>query len=54
MLAYAGEEVKKSIASPRLGTADDIGNIAAFLCSEQASFINGEVISVNGGFMMGV
>jgi NAD(P)-dependent dehydrogenase (short-subunit alcohol dehydrogenase family) len=33
----------------RMGRAEDIGELAAFLCSEEASFIIGQVISPNGG-----
>ncbi len=37
----------------RLGTPEDIANAAAFLCSEEASFITGQVLGVNGGFVIG-
>lgn len=33
----------------RVGTPDDIANAAAFLCSEQASFITGHALVVDGG-----
>jgi NAD(P)-dependent dehydrogenase (short-subunit alcohol dehydrogenase family) len=33
----------------RLGTADDIAATCAFLCSEQAAYITGQVIAPNGG-----
>ncbi|NMP22774.1 beta-ketoacyl-ACP reductase [Sulfobacillus harzensis] len=33
----------------RVGVPDDIANVVAFLCSEQASFISGQVIYVRGG-----
>jgi NAD(P)-dependent dehydrogenase (short-subunit alcohol dehydrogenase family) len=36
----------------RLGTADDIADVIVFLCSEGARFIQGQVIEVNGGFLM--
>ncbi len=36
----------------RLGTPEDIAEAAAFLCSEQASFITGQVLGVSGGFVI--
>ena len=34
----------------RLGTPDEIGALIAFLCSEDAGFITGQVITSDGGF----
>lgn len=36
----------------RLGKPEDIANAAVFLASEKASFITGQVLSVNGGFVI--
>jgi 3-oxoacyl-[acyl-carrier protein] reductase len=36
----------------RLGTANDISDVIVFLCSEKARFIQGQIIEVNGGFLM--
>lgn len=36
----------------RLGTPEDIANTVAFLCSDKAEFITGQVIPVNGGFVI--
>ena len=33
----------------RLGTPEDVARTAAFLCSENASYITGQVLAVNGG-----
>jgi NAD(P)-dependent dehydrogenase (short-subunit alcohol dehydrogenase family) len=33
----------------RLGTPEDIGNVVALLCSEQAGWITGQVIYADGG-----
>lgn len=54
LLSYAEDTVKKSVASNRLGTPEDVAAAAAFLCSPDASFINGACINVSGGFMTGV
>lgn len=42
-------QVLNSIALRRLGTVQDIANVALFLASDLASFINGQIISVDGG-----
>ena len=36
----------------RLGKPEDIANAAVFLASEKASFITGQTLSVNGGFVI--
>ncbi len=35
----------------RVGQADDIGSVVAFLCTEDAKWINGQIIKVNGGLV---
>ncbi len=42
-------DVTTRIPGGRLGTADDIAATCAFLCSDEASYITGQVIGVNGG-----
>ena len=36
----------------RLGTAEDVGAAVAFLASDEASFVTGQVLSVDGGLVM--
>lgn len=36
----------------RLGTPEDIANAIVFLASEEASFITGEILDVNGGLLI--
>ena len=36
----------------RVGKPEDVAALAAFLCSEDAAYITGQVISVNGGLQM--
>jgi 3-oxoacyl-[acyl-carrier protein] reductase len=43
------EEFKKQIPMQRLGSADEVASVVSFLCSKDASYINGHTISVNGG-----
>ena len=45
----AKEALAKKIPMGRLGLAEDIANTVAFLASEEASYINGQVLHVNGG-----
>lgn len=42
-----------TIPMRRLGTADDVANAVAFLCSNAASYITGTTIHVNGGGYVG-
>jgi NAD(P)-dependent dehydrogenase (short-subunit alcohol dehydrogenase family) len=42
----------RMIPAGRLGTPDDIGATVAFLCSEAAGYITGQVIGVNGGAVL--
>lgn len=41
----------RTIPAGRNGTPDDIAGTAAFLCSDDAAFIAGQVIAVDGGWM---
>ncbi|MSQ28306.1 MAG: SDR family oxidoreductase [Dehalococcoidia bacterium] len=45
----ATAERLKVIARGRLGTPQDVANAVTFLCSDQADYINGVVLEVNGG-----
>jgi NAD(P)-dependent dehydrogenase (short-subunit alcohol dehydrogenase family) len=36
----------------RVGVPDDVAACVAFLCSDHASYITGEVVDVNGGFLI--
>lgn len=42
-------EILKNILLQRMGNVEDISNCVAFLASEDASYITGQVISVDGG-----
>ena len=49
MSESAKESVIQQIPLKRVGTGMDIAEMVAFLCSEKASYITGQVISVDGG-----
>jgi 3-oxoacyl-[acyl-carrier protein] reductase len=57
MTEVLGEEFKQNAAKQiplgRVGTVDDVANAVAFLASDEASYITGHVLSVNGGMFMG-
>ncbi len=46
------KELKESCALNRLGTTKDVAELCLFLASEKASFITGQAISVDGGFII--
>lgn len=46
------DELIKKIPSGRIGSPEDIANTVVFLASENANYITGQVISVNGGLYM--
>ena len=46
------EELVKATPIKREGTADDIAAMVAFLCSDRAGFITGQVIAVDGGLSL--
>jgi len=50
--ADAKENLKELIPLARLGTAEDVANAVAWLASDQASYVTGEVLRVNGGMYM--
>ncbi len=41
--------LKKQIPVGRFGKAEEVADLVAFLCSDAAAYITGEVISINGG-----
>jgi 2,4-dienoyl-CoA reductase [(3E)-enoyl-CoA-producing], peroxisomal len=46
------EKLRKRIPLGRFGLIEDIENAAVFLCSDAASYINGEILVVDGGQWM--
>ena len=42
----------EQIPLARLGQPEDVANCVSFLVSENASYITGQVINVNGGMLM--
>lgn len=46
-------DLKKQIPQAKLGSPSDIADAVCFLASDQASYITGQVLHVNGGMYMG-
>ena len=57
MTAVLSDEFKqnavKQIPLGRVGTPEDVAAAVAFLASDDASYITGHILSVNGGMLMG-
>ena len=45
-------DMTKNIPVGRIGSPEDVSNAVFFLCSEESSYITGQVIHVNGGLTM--
>ena len=43
------EALKKEIPAKRFGKPEEVAALVAFLAGEEASYITGQVISINGG-----
>jgi len=56
MVQVLGEETLKELAEQtplgRLGTPEDIAHAVSFFASEKASFITGQVLTADGGFIV--
>lgn len=56
MMAQFSQEDKDALKEEtplnKLGSPEDIARTVAFLCSDKAEFITGQVIPVNGGFVI--
>lgn len=56
MTEALGEKVREGLQAQiplgRLGTVEDVAHAVAFLCSEEAGYVTGQVLPVDGGMVM--
>jgi 3-oxoacyl-[acyl-carrier protein] reductase len=48
----ASAKIMEAVPLKRFGEASDIAAATAFLCSEEASYVTGQVFAVDGGMAM--
>ncbi|MGH7129966.1 MAG: 3-oxoacyl-ACP reductase FabG, partial [Planctomycetaceae bacterium] len=49
----AGDEIKKRIPTRRLGKPEDVAAAVLFFASDEASYITGQVLRIDGGLTLG-
>lgn len=49
----AGDQIKKNIPLRRLGQPADVASAVVFLASDEASYITGQILKVDGGLTLG-
>jgi 2-dehydro-3-deoxy-L-rhamnonate dehydrogenase (NAD+) len=51
-MVAAMPDMREKVPLGRFGTTQEVADVVAFLCSDHSSFITGEVVDVNGGFLI--
>jgi len=49
--AFNADAIKKIVPMQRAGQPQEVANLVAFLASDEAAYISGQVISINGGMI---
>ena len=45
---FSADDIARMVPMKRAGTPEEVAAVIGFLCSERASYVSGQVISVNG------
>ena len=53
-LGLPEEKMTSQIPARRLGRPEELGALTAFLASERASYITGQAIAIDGGYLHGI
>jgi 3-oxoacyl-[acyl-carrier protein] reductase len=46
---FTAESIKQLVPAGRAGRPEEVAALVAFLCGEEAGYVNGQVIGINGG-----
>jgi len=49
--AFGAEQIRDLVPAGRAGTPEEVAALVAFLCADDAGYINGQVIGINGGMV---
>ena len=50
---YKGDRGLERVPLGRWGSTDEVANMTLFLCSDAASYVTGETLIADGGYVLG-